>query len=34
MEAATIRAAEGFVRGLAKNFEDLKGPRVVGRCDH
>ncbi len=34
MEATTIRSADGFARDLAKNFEDLKDRRVVGRCNH
>ena len=34
MDAVALRDAEAFVAGLKSCFEDLKDPRVVGRCHH
>jgi predicted transposase YbfD/YdcC len=34
MDAVALQDAEAYVAGLGKCFQDLKDPRVVGRCDH
>lgn len=34
MDAVALRDAKGFVVGLNSCFEEVKDPRVVGRCDH
>jgi predicted transposase YbfD/YdcC len=34
MDAVALEHAEGFLADLKSRFEDLKDPRVVGRCDH
>lgn len=34
MDAVALQDAEAFVAGLRTCFQDLKDPRVVGRCDH